>query len=270
MQSAYRRIGASLTLFVFLLTQNASLGMALPSANARAQIPSSLTREHLSNLFIPSEFGSVQEIHLGNSDRQVILIQDAHANYDAQLSIENLINFFANEYNIQLVALEGGTGEMDATLFKTYPDLKTSRDVFESYLSKGEISGAVAAAVFGEDTLTFKGMEDKELYAKEIELFINAYEKNTSLLKTLGQTRERLEDEKKKIYSNELIAFDQRVQTASHDEEHFSELVKDLLQKHDVNQYPTLEIIKNEMTSDLDLSKLTALFARMKYPTSKT
>jgi len=108
-------------------------------------------RIHPDSVTIPAELGTIQETYVASAESPtVILIQDAHAIPDAQRNIQQLINYFQQEHGVDLVALEGAASPLDPTLFKSFPDKKVLREVFQKYYEDGELTGGTAAAIFND------------------------------------------------------------------------------------------------------------------------
>ena len=204
-----------------------SLSLTLLNSLSYAQVPAEETRvsrfplvgeaprqmlpKDLAKWSLPAELGAIQEFYRGSSDKTVIYLQDAHTLYEAQKSIQGIIDFFQKNYGLDLVALEGGTGKLDPFLFRVYPDAKTLKQVFNHYLEKGELSGAVATAVLNPKQADYYGIEDKELFEEGILAFLEAQRFKPGLLRALRQQQKTLDLEKEKVYSRELLELDRAV-----------------------------------------------------------
>jgi len=152
----------------------------------------SFALKNVLDLVLPQDLGRVAETFRGSSPKTVLLIQDAHANYSAQVSIQNILEFLSLKYGIDHIALEGGVGEMDATLFRQFPDEALSQYLFDSYLRRGELSGSVSAAVLSERPMNFFGVEDAAVYEAQIEAFLQAVENRPALQEYLSSREEAL------------------------------------------------------------------------------
>ncbi len=147
----------------------------------------------------------------------VILIQDAHAIPDAQRNIQKLIRFFQKDVGVSLVALEGASSSLDAQIFRSFPDKEILEKTFENYLDRGELTGAVAASIFQDKNLregdtVFSGIEDWKLYEEGLGLYLSAMEKEEELMDKLEAAKRRLQEEKKKTYSKELLEVDKALE----------------------------------------------------------
>jgi len=211
-QKNWKRGTASL--LVFSLLSFYAIGPASAQAPAGiAQQDSSFAPKSAALLFsqarLPSELGQLKqsfapEGHLPG----FIIVQDAHDIPDAQRSVQGIIEFFHREYGVRLVGLEGASGPLDTTLFRAFPDRGALQSVFEDYLSRGEISGALLTAILGPQDIRYYGLEDSRFYEKDIDAYLDALEARSAREKELGEARAALETLKKEKYSTELLDLD--------------------------------------------------------------
>ena len=143
-----------------------------PVIQSQATLP-----QDLGQIELPKNLGKIQEYSNVPGAETVILIQDAHAIPDAQRSIQQLIEFFQNQFGVRHVAVEGAADELDTQIFKSFPDQKLLKETFKGYFEKGELTGSVLAALFGEKEALFHGIEDFNLYEEGLVLFTSAMRK---------------------------------------------------------------------------------------------
>ncbi len=96
----------------------------------------------------------------------VFLIQDIHADSGAQLNIERMITQIEDFYGPIRVLAEGGSGKFNADFFLTNPNPDIVRSILNSYVERGEFSGAELAAATHQTASTYFGMEDWKLYTE--------------------------------------------------------------------------------------------------------
>lgn len=207
---------------------------------------------------IPSELGTVEAEYRAPGDRPfVVVLQDAHAIADAQLQIQRLIVYFQEKYGIDLVALEGGKGAMDATLFRTFPDEMAKKRVMAGYLEKGEITGAGMAAVFGVKPGRYYGIEDWELYEENYLAYARAAEKKPQALEKLQALKSALDQKRPAIFSAELNRFHSQVEAFHQETLGLDEFLKQtpLSSGEDASRYPHLSVLMNSLTRDESLQK---------------
>ncbi|MBI3317279.1 MAG: 1-acyl-sn-glycerol-3-phosphate acyltransferase [Candidatus Omnitrophica bacterium] len=206
-QASYCDFRRLLTSFVLLIFSFSSLFpdprlFALSVSEAEPELSAAL---RLSKL--PAEIGAIESIYQGKDERTLLLIQDAHALPDAQHAIRKLIDYFQNQ-GVKLIALEGTSGQLDPTLFRTLPDEGLLKEVFHDYLDRGELSGVSAAAVLNRKRGLYYGVENKALYEEGIALFLEAREGREQILRKLKQSESKLNQEKARHYSAALLELD--------------------------------------------------------------
>ncbi len=158
----------------------------------------------LDNLNLPSSIGEIKKVFRGSLPGVVIHIQDAHVNEEAQKNIGKILHYFSKNHGLQLVNLEGGSGELYTELFSFFPDKNVRKDVSEYYLREGRLSGAEYQTVVEDNQLKLYGVEDKALYRRNKEAYLDALhfkEKDETLLSVLG---EALKNTSRFVFSDEL------------------------------------------------------------------
>jgi len=100
---------------------------------------------------------------------RVVIVQDIHAQPDAQLKIESILASLETSLGPLSVLLEGGAGPLDGSFFKSFPLPEVSREILLQYVDRGELSGAELAAATHDVRSYYEGMEDWALYEKNRE-----------------------------------------------------------------------------------------------------
>ncbi|HXV27703.1 MAG TPA: 50S ribosomal protein L11 methyltransferase, partial [bacterium] len=228
-----------------------------------SQTSAPLPPSDLSALSIPDTLGKIQEVYPSNSP-YVILIQDAHAIPEAQRNIQKLIDYFRTHYEINRIALEGASSELDALIFNSFPDKGILKQTFEEYMDKGELTGGTAAAIFsaeggsdfgGNGKALFRGIEDWELYEEGMGLYLKAMEQEEELMGKLEALRVGLREEKERIYSKELLKVDGALDRLHNPEADLVTVLKELER--------TREQVKSKLNQTVPLS-LQALLDEIK------
>lgn len=166
----------------------------------------------LSKINIPDHYGYIEDFWKGASDKTIILIQDAHAIPDAQKNIQKIINYFQTKHGVDLVGLEGAYGKLNAELYKSFPNQKILRDVFEDYQEKAEVSGGVMAAIFNKTPSVYHGVENWDLYQEGITLYLSSLQNQSALEAEIKGRREELNVFKRKNYSPQLLEVDRSLE----------------------------------------------------------
>ncbi len=244
-----RRILSFLTVVVFCLSDSAmasTTALSIQPKSAELSEVLKLTPELVPSFEIPSTIGSIDEFFKGHSDKVVFLIQDAHAQYAAQKSIQDLI-VFLSKYDISTTLLEGGVGKMDNTILKVFPDQEKIKLQLENLMQKGELSWAVSASILVSDSTNFYGLEDLDLYEKQIKSYLNAYLQNQAVNNELQLTRQRIEKEKIKYYSKELLALENKQKAYQTQEISIHDWLRYLEKIKTPELFPLIRIVSGEL-----------------------
>lgn len=258
------RVAAFVTLLCFSLSSGASAEWAPPVAGSLHSHVS--FRALFPRLTIPETLGTIQVVHQPQGSRslpagrqgkgQVILIQDAHAILDAQKNIQKLIEYLQEKYGISLVALEGGKGRLDPTLFQAFPNEVIKKKVLHQYLERGELSGAEMAAIFegrrpkveggreegspshvpsalparpaggGLPPSAFYGIEDWNLYEADYLAYLRAMQVKEKLLEKLQSLKSQFDLEREQTYSPKLNEFHNHKEAFYEESSHVMELLR--------------------------------------------
>lgn len=157
---------------------------------------------------LPKNLGRIESSFIGKQDRLVLVVQDAHAIPEAQRSIEKIIEHFQDKYGLNLIGLEGASSQLDPRIFTSFPDKEMLKKVFQGYYEKGELTGSVAAAIFGQKPAVFQGVENWDLYEKGLTLYLDAVKDQPGLLEKLSIREKELNEKKQASYAPELLEID--------------------------------------------------------------
>ena len=234
-----KKTTAFLIAFIFAVNQVIPYSHAQPSSSA-VNVQGVVVPTGMDSIQVKS--GTIQDQFQGAGDKQVILIQDAHAIPDAQHSIRLLIEELSAKYGISAVALEGAEGPIDLTLFRSFPQPQKLRETFESYLDTGELSGAVAAGVLNRTELRLSGIESQPLYEEGVTKFLEALRSKPELNQSLATAREEMSSLKRRYYSSAALELDQRLTEVSRDSGKLLEALRHMSStvKPDPVRYPHL------------------------------
>ncbi len=266
--SLKRRFQSLIVVVVFLVTNcfpSSALAISQPDTlQEKGTVPrGNSPLFSVSTLHVPAEIGKIEEVFQargqesakkkdgsavqfgGTRDKRqesfpvsrpvplapfVILIQDAHAIPDAQRNIQKLIEHFQKEYGVGLVAIEGASSELDPQIFKSFPDKEILQKTLNDYFERGELTGATAASIFSERQAVYQGIEDWKLYEEGLGFYLKAMEKEEVLIDKFQAARRRLQGEKEKIYSKELMEVDKTLEAFRRNEVDLMTVLKQLRQ----------------------------------------
>ena len=123
---------------VFASGEMPDIGKILPKQN------NIVKHDNNFDIEVPKELAHIEKTYKNGSEDVIINIQDCHSSLSAQYSIVNILKDLLNNYNLSLVAIEGGTGYIDTSILSTFPD----KDIKEKTAGgRLEISGSFNAMV---------------------------------------------------------------------------------------------------------------------------
>ena len=162
-------------------------------------------------LDVPEESGHVYSSwEPETAKKRIIFIRDGHCISDIQQNIANLLEYFIQQQQISLIALEGASGKIDTSVFAVLPDATAKEKVSYSYLKKGIITGAEKYAICSDPLLpvVLWGIEDESLYIKNLRSFRNVINHKSLSISYLDTIISDAEMIKSKIYPEQLQVFD--------------------------------------------------------------
>lgn len=158
----------------------------------------------------PEVFGKVNESYEGHSQRTVIIIQDTHRNDECQVNAVQILNSISTRESIPLIALEGAKGPFLTSMIRNLPDKNLNQEVATYFLREGRITAPEYFAMVSEWALHTEllGVEDRDLYLKDLDLFKKAHEEAKGLENALSTLDKMLIQLKAEVYSGELKDWD--------------------------------------------------------------
>lgn len=170
---------------------------------AKAAIPQGSPKNIVNGISIPSGMAEVEEMYSNGGDKVIINIQDAHDSLSAQESILKTLDSLVTNYDINLIAVEGSEGYIDPSIFRAFPNEDIKRERVESLMREGKMSAGEFFAVVSDKPIALYGIDDNELYWRNVELFKSILKDTITCkrhLKALGKTLNKLS---RKVYNKE-------------------------------------------------------------------
>ena len=178
----------------------------------------------LDEIFVPDQYGSIIETHEGTNGKLIVHIQDAHANYEAQKNIAAIIGSLIDNYNMNLVLMEGKLTTRDFKYLRYRASQDVRLEIADKLLKSGEFNAVNYLDMSSSYPIELQGVEDKNLYdvnsaaLREMDKFkdtaigyLDKVATITGALKTKIYNSDLLElDKAKKDYENEdmdLLAY---------------------------------------------------------------
>jgi hypothetical protein len=165
---------------------------------------------------IPEQYGVIIESHRGSNNKLIVHIQDAHANYEGQMNLANIIEALVKDYDLNLILVEGGSTDSDFTYLRDRASLQERKEKAEKLLKDGVISGEEYLNIASDYPMSFQGIEDRAVYDanvnamwevdkfKDIAMgYVDSLIDSTEILKNRIYNKDLLDIEKaKKDYEN--------------------------------------------------------------------
>jgi hypothetical protein len=180
-------------------------------------------------IFLPKDAALItQRFSSPDNQKTVILIQDAHASFEAQMHIAQSISALIPQISngeTPFIGIEGVSGEYDLKRLKNFP-LKAPRDsVVAQSVKEGILVGAESALVTSDKDFLIYGLEDEALLQENYKAFyslISGQNETRDFLDALESDLTRL---KERVFNHELKKFDTRAVLYERGEESFHEYV---------------------------------------------
>lgn len=160
---------------------------------------------------LPLSLGYIKERYKAEAEKPTIIyIQDAHCNYSCQKSIEGIIGYFSKNYGVNLAALEGGAGNYDFSIFTSIPDIDLREKIADYFVREGRVTGVELFAILNPDKLTVKGLEEPELYDKNLSVYKESISFKDKVDKCLKILKHFIDNLKTPIFSQKVKELDKK------------------------------------------------------------
>ena len=162
--SSVRALIASLLIVCLVAT-------ASPFSGAQISGQSITWPAELGNLSIPPELGRISDRFAGYAGKAVVFIQDAHAHYEAQKNISNILELISEKHRLDFVGVEGLEGPEDFSLLRSFPHAESKENVLDRAVREGATTGVEYFAMTEENPVRVIGVDDEELYIRNIQQY---------------------------------------------------------------------------------------------------
>lgn len=199
-----KRILIIFTIFCFL-AQNTVAGLPIYLENVV-----SINKK----IFIPESYGIVEKSSFDkySSQKFVFLLKDAHCNYDAQHNIAKILEVLVRDYKIDMVAMEGAVELLDYNKFETLPNDTAREKTADTFVKRGILTGPEYLKISKDGKLAFNiyGIENEKLYMENFIMFRQTIEHLEETELFIGELNRIVKNLKEKIYTTELMEFDDK------------------------------------------------------------
>jgi hypothetical protein len=171
---------------------------------------------------LPSAYGDIQKIHFAaQPDKRplVVLIQDAHEVYSAQVNIARILGHMQENVSGKtaplLVGVEGAIGGFNLAPYRHFREwgLKHHAAVADYLLKNGHINGSEFFGLTAEREPLLWGIETPTLYMDNVEAYRRSLPAKPEMRKALEALSRAMAPVKEKIFTSELKALDERLES---------------------------------------------------------
>jgi|GEM_PF-2876786 len=156
---------------------------------------------------------------------EIVHIQDAHSNYEAQKSIRGILKNLHEQEGFNFIALEGAWQPLYPKAYHFFPDAGSNLKTADFLAQKGEMSGGEMYALElslspafaqqrersgGEGAIVFEGVEDEPVFRENYELFKKGLLAQEEVKSYFEKVYSDLDREKSRAYSPEFLKFDRQ------------------------------------------------------------
>jgi len=157
---------------------------------------------------IPEDLASVEEVYEApakQNPRVIMHIQNVHANYQAQVQVKKMLNYFYKNYGFKIIFCEGAAEKMDSKYLELFPEKKDNLALADEMAKKGQLTGPELYLMDAPEDVQAIGIEQTDLYRGNYEAFKTVYKskKNTDSFM-------RLLDSRLELLSSRFLSRDMR------------------------------------------------------------
>lgn len=143
---------------------------------------------------IPNDAGTVKKVFIpgnisqGSRTPEIIHLEDAHANPEAQKNIREILKFLREKLDYRLIMLEASVGKIHPEYLRVFSGDREANDaVVESLAEMGEVTGAELYAYEKPDAVEFFGAEDGEAYRENLASYRELLKERENVKKALAE-----------------------------------------------------------------------------------
>lgn len=186
--------GLALASATLLVPSSVPAQHPVPSQSRAEQPSHPAAQDLLERLAIPQELGHISEIrpapNAAPSTKTLLIIQDAHVNYEAQKHLAQILDQLASTHGLRLILVEGGEGDVSVSYLRQRGPHAVRQEVAEDYLKRGLLSGEEYLDIVSDHPLILWGVDDLALYDQALSVFLEVEQMRSGMQQQLAQLRE--------------------------------------------------------------------------------
>jgi hypothetical protein len=211
---------------------------------------------------IPESIATIEDSYKADSNKTIILIQDAHTNNSGQINVAKTLDLIFKKDPIKYVFLEAGSGNESLSFLRKYASEEKRKDVAKSFLINGKLQGTEYLDLTSNHNFVLWGVEDLNLYAKSVATYRAVAKEREKFQAYLAKIESTINTLKPKIYNPFLSAFDEKYQKFQKNQisltDYFEALTNEATKQNiSFVNYPHLKALKKlkEIESKIDFKK---------------
>jgi len=202
-------------------------------------------RNDPSSLLVSASAAQISSSHKGQGEKLIIHIQDAHTNLGAQKNLAKILDEVIAQYGVDLVFVEGGTGNDSLSFLRSYAPLNVRKRVAMRFLERGEIAGEEYLDIISDKNFQLWGIEDPVLYEKSLISYARVVGVRKEAKRYLDEIGRAISRIKPRVYTREFYNFERKAFEFRDSRQTFVKYYERLVEKagkYDVNMdhYPTV------------------------------
>lgn len=159
------------------------------------------------SLKISKELATVKSTFFaGEESPLLILIQDAHGLPEAQKKITEILSDLAQKHSLEKIFLEGAVGSLNPEKFDLEDTENENEQLWNNLLDEAILNGADLFLLQSDRKIQGLGVEDLDLYAKNLQEFQIASQGIGESSEVLDSLKEALDAEASRVLNKELFS----------------------------------------------------------------
>ncbi len=198
------KVVATVTLVCFLTTQTVwgAPGAGIEMAG-KMELPAYLSID------IPAEFGTVDSLYeapAGANPQFILHIQNAHANYQAQMKIKQLLGYMNKKYGFSTIFVEGASEKLDPDYLRLFPDQERNLKLCDELAKQGELTGVELYMMEADKNIAALGIEEASLYKANYDALKKVFGAETDVTRFFKGFDGKLDKAASKVFTPETRA----------------------------------------------------------------
>jgi len=188
--------------------------MPSPIGKGESVGPGHLSLLGPSDITISPFFGTIKERFQPDGEPKgfIVYIQDLHTHFEAHTNIAYIIEQLARKHGINLIMCEAKETDRGFAYLRPWTKADARKKVAHNNLKKGVITGWEYLDLTTDLDLILQGIEDKELYMKDMDSFLKAEAIRPEGLKFVDLLKSIAGNLKRHMYTQQQRAFDDKME----------------------------------------------------------